>query len=63
MAKKAKQVKAKEVSKNGVQKRQEEARKEIKQALVRPEKLALRISEGWKEIEKQGDLILIQKEI
>ena len=67
--------KVKEVITHGVQSRNEvkeskASKKEQedkvivrKRVLVSNAKLALRILEGWKVVEKQGDLTLIEKEI
>ena len=65
-------IKVKEVIRHGVQRSEEvKESKEGKQAgkvivkervLVSERKLAIRIKEGWKVVEKQGDLTLIEKE-
>lgn len=37
--------------------------KSMLRVLTRPEKLDMKIKEGWKLVENQGDLLLIEKEI
>jgi hypothetical protein len=56
-------IKKKEVKKNVKVQKKESKEIKVVQGLVRPDKLQLRLSEGWKVVKQEGDLTLIEKEI